>query len=200
MSTGEGIFLAGVAIAFALLMWNPATRRIVGKSLKWIIGVAIVVGLGNWAYVSYENYSSRKGVAPPSAPTSDPQLAGVKLGESRNDVIYKKGMPKKSVDDDDEYENAMIYYEDKRVLAVYYECGSDSWTKLNGVACGDSATSVMEKFKGKIKEFCLADTPTNRIFMVAEFNSVYILQKEAVMALGVKSGTGKKWVACNTER
>jgi hypothetical protein len=192
MSTGEGIFLAGLAIAFALLLWNPETRRIVGKSFKWIIGASIVVGLGIWAYVSYENYTHHKR----DAPTDNPQLAGVKLGDSRNDVIYKKGKPSRSVDGDDEYEKTVIYYDDNKVSAVFFSCKSDWTTELNGVACNDSAEKLKKRFKGKV--YCLPDTPTERIFMVAEFNSIYILQQETVKALGIKSGSGKKWVDCNT--
>lgn len=194
MSTGEGIFLAGLAIAFALLLWNPDTRRIVGKSLKWIIGISIVVGLGVWGYERYTNYQYQK----VDAPTDNPELFGVKLGDSRNDVIYKKGMPKKSVDNDDAYENAMVYYDENRVIAVFHSCVSDWRTELNGIVCSDGAEKVKKRFEGKIKEYCLPDTPTSRIFMIAEFNSVYILEKESVKWLGIKSRVGKAWVDCKT--
>jgi hypothetical protein len=194
MSTGEGIFFAGLAIAFALLLWNPDTRRIVGKSLKWIIAISIITGLGIWAYESYKKNRSRK----VDAPTNNPQLFGVKLGDTKNDVIYKKGKPKKSVNGNDEYENAVIYYDDKRVSAVFFSCVSDWRTELNGIACEDNAEKVKKRFAGKIQEYCLPDTPTDRIFMVTEFNSIYILQKETVKALGIKSGIGKSWVDCNT--
>ena len=176
MSTGEGIFLAGLAIAFALLLWNPDIRRIIGKSLKWIIGISIVLGLSIWGYERYADYQYQK----VDAPTDNPQLFGVKLGDSRNDVIYKKGAPIKSVGNDDAYENAMVYYDDNRVIA-----------------CSDSAEKVKKRFAGKIKEYCLPDTPTSRIFMVAEFNSTYILEKESVKWLGIKSGVGKAWVDCS---
>jgi hypothetical protein len=194
MSTGEGIFLAGLAIAFALLLWNPDIRRIVGKSLKWIIGVSIVLGFGIWAYERYANYKHQK----VDAPTDNPQLFGVKLGDTKNDVIYKKGEPKKNVDGDGQYENAMVYYDGNRVSAVFYSCVSDWRTELNGIVCTDGAEKVKTRFEGKIKEYCLSDAPTSRIFMVAEFNSVYILEKESVKWLGIKSRVGKAWVDCNT--
>lgn len=194
MSTGEGIFLAGLAIAFALLLWNPDTRRIVGKSLKWIIGISIILGVGIWGYEKYAGHQRQK----VDAPTNNPQLFGVKLGDSRNDVIYKKGAPIKSVDGDDQYESAMVYYDDNRVIAVFQSCVADWRTELNGISCSDSAEKVKKRFEGKIKEYCLPDTPTSRIFMVAEFNSVYILEKESVKWLGIKSGVGKAWVDCNT--
>jgi hypothetical protein len=198
MSTGEGIFLAGLAIAFALLLWNPDTRRLVAKSLKWIIGISIILGLVIWAYKSYRDYEYRKVEAPiVDIPSDNPQLFGVKLGDKRNDVIYKKGKPKKSVGVDDEYENAYIYYDDNRVSSVFYSCALEYRTELTGIACSDSAEKVKKRFEGKIKEYCLPDTPTDRIFMIAEFNTIYVLQQETVRALGIKSGSSKKWVECH---
>lgn len=193
MNTGEGIFLAGLAIAFALLLWNPDTRRIVGKSLKWIIGMVIIAGLGIWVYSKFEDYQYRK----VDSPTNNPKLFGVQLGDTKNDVIYKKGKPKESVEGDDVYENARVYYDDNRVSAVFFSCQLDWRAELNGVACSDSAEKVKNRFKGKIKEYCLPDTPTDRIFMVEELNSIYILQQEMVQALGIKSGPGRKWINCN---
>lgn len=116
MSKVVGVFLAGLAIAFTLLLWNPDTRKIVGKSLKWVIGISIVMGLGVWAYVSNENYIYRK----VDAPTDNPQLAGVQLGDSRNVVIYMKGNPSESVDGDDNYEGVRIYYKNNKVEAVFF--------------------------------------------------------------------------------
>jgi len=193
MSTGLGIFLAGLAIAFALLLWNPDTRRIVGKSMKWIVSLAIVAGLGIWAYVSYEDYRYQK----VDAPTDTPQLAGVKLKDSRNDVIYVKGNPQQSVDGNDLYENTKVYYENNRVTAVFFSCVSDWRTDLNGIACSDGAEKIRDRFQGKVKEYCLLNRPTDRVFMIADFNSLYVLQKEKVVALGIKSEIGKKWVDCD---
>jgi hypothetical protein len=183
--------LAGLAIAFALLLWNPDTRKIVGKSLKWIVSIAILAGLGVWAYVSYEDYRYQKR----DAPTDNPELAGVKLGDTRKDVLHKKGEPKNSTDDSDTFESATIFYKDNNVSSIYSPCGPYSSAKLNGIACSDYEERLKNRFKGEM--YCRPDTPTERIFMVEEFNSLYVLEQEKVVALGVMSGTGKKWIACD---
>jgi hypothetical protein len=63
-------------------------------------------------------------------------------------VIYKKGMPVKSVDNDDAYENAMVYYDYNRVIAVFQSCVADWRTELNGIFCSDIAEKVKKLWKG----------------------------------------------------
>ena len=48
-------------------------------------------------------------------------------------MICKKGVPKKSVDGDNEYENVMAYYDDSRLTAVFMSCTS-SFIALDKIA------------------------------------------------------------------
>ncbi len=104
MTIGTAIFLSSLVISITLLFnftkdrWN--WRKILIRSLLYPIGLTALV-----AFVFYtEQWYSKKPVAYYS-------LAGINISDTRDDILFKKGKPRRRV-------NTSIYTEEQMVSAL----------------------------------------------------------------------------------
>lgn len=196
MSLGLGIFLAGLSIAIALLLLNPDTRRVIGAGVVLLCLISALGGLGYYVYYYYSEEAKNK-------IETNPPLSSIKLGEEKIDVIYKLGNPT-SGDKDGAYfkdKNLLVLFKKNIVDSVFFVCeGRTESQKLNGISCGDPLKKINEKFKDKVIELCESNEPSHRIYLVKEFNSMYVLEKDRVVYLMLRKGSApyeKEWFKCS---
>lgn len=200
MSLGLGFFLAGLSIGIALLLLNPETRAFIGKGFVWLMVGTVVAGIGFILYVKHDEDNK-------NLIESNPSLAGIRLGESKIDVIYKLGNASHHID------NTTLYFIDKN-LAVTFEknvvnhalvgCKNiGELQSLNGIFCNDSSKKINNRFKDKVIVQCQVDSPTERLYLVKDYNLMYVLEKDKVILLALRNGKEphkSDWMSCGTAK
>lgn len=159
MTIGLGIFLAGAVIGLAILLLNPQIRKLIGVVFIWLIA-AIVVGGVSFYFYNKQNDPFQK------LPVSNPEILGIKVGDSRMDVIYKLGEPNSKSKQWEIFSNGKlsVLFDNGFAKHIIYSCsGYDSAVDLNGISCGAPLSKIKEKFKDKVNEYCVIGTPTERV-------------------------------------
>lgn len=196
MSIGLGIFLAGLSVGIALLLINPVTRRMIKKTILWVIAGLVI------ATISYYFYSKHVEEAK-SQLEANPSMAGIKLGDPRIDVIYKLGEPSSKSESGEYFVNGHIgvSFKDRIVNSAVIDCkNAVSRHSLNGIACGDPLSKIQNRFKDKVTELCHIGVPTERIYIASKYNSMYVLEKGIVTILVLRDGNAPEklsWISCN---
>lgn len=199
MTTGLGIFLAGGVIGLAILLLNPQIRRLIGIGFVWLIVAIIVGGIGFYFYHK-QNDPFQK------LPVSNPGLLGIKVGDSRIDVIYKLGEPSSKSGQRESFSNGKLSVTFDAGIAknIIYSCSDHNiGVDLNGISCGAPLSKIKEKFKDKVKEYCLLGTPSERIYIVPDFNSMYVLKQDSTFLLSIRPSSTpipQKWMSCNAAK
>lgn len=199
MSAGMGIFLAGVVIAMAILLVNETTRKAFVKIAGWVIALLLIAGAIGGAFMLYGYLKTAK-------LEKNPDLDGVRIGDLRNDVIYRKGNPRDLADKRDRFdhygENLLVGYKDGRVDMVVYLCTAGGLSvSINGIHCGDYDSKIKAAFKNKYVEICDPDKPTHRTLFLEDAHTEYGLRQGKVQTIGLVSKDRKfpdDWVDCRT--
>jgi hypothetical protein len=196
MSIGLGIFLAGLSVGLALLLINPVTRRMIKKTILWVVAGLAVVAVSYFFYSKHVEERSNRAEANPS-------LLNIKLGDPRIDVVYKLGNPTGKSEKGEYFANGSlgVAFDKGVVSSAVASCEASTLNpNLNGISCGDSLRKIENKFKGKLTELCPIGSPTQRIYIAKEFNSMYVLEKNAVVVLALRDGAtpdSGNWMTCN---
>lgn len=199
MTIGLGIFLAGIAIGLAILLQNARVRRVLSVGFVWIVATVAIGGFGFYFYNKQNDPFHQP-------PTSKPQLLGITLGDSRMDIIYKLGEPSSKTTHWDNFasDRLSVNFENGFAKLVIYKCsGFDSGIDVNGISCGTTLAKIKEKFKDKVKEYCVLGTPTERVYLIPDFNTMYVLKQNAAFLLSLRSGSApisQNWISCNAAK
>lgn len=199
MSVGLGVFLAGLSIGVALLLLNPDTRAVIGKGFVWLLAISVVAGVAFFLYIKHDE-DNKKQIE------SNPSLAGIKLLESKIDVIYKLGNASNQIDSTLYFDekNLAVSFENNAANYVLVSCKNNSgFPSLNGIYCNDSSNQIKNRFKEKAVELCLLDSPTERLYLVKEFNLMYVLAKDKVFLLALRKGDADyklNWISCGAAK
>lgn len=185
MTIGLGIFLAGIVIGLAILLLNPQTRKLLGFGLGFLLVIVAIGGAGIYFYNKQNDPLTK-------VPETNPKLLGFKSGDSRLDIVYKLGEPSKKIDNWEYFsdEKLAVKFEGGFAKLILYKCaGLGSEVDLNGIKCGSPASKIQERFKDKAIEYCILGTPTERVYLVPDFNSMYVLKQDSVFLMSIRPGS-----------
>ena len=106
------------------------------------------------------------------------EIEGVKLGWSRDEVLFRKGKPttsKQRLDGefltyDDDQTGFLIV--DNKVDWIEKNCSGYSYDKVGGVACGDSLDRVIDLY-GQPKRLEVSEDKLSRLYCYAAFHVCY---------------------------
>ena len=103
------------------------------------------------------------------------EFSGIKLGWTRDEVIFRKGMSTRLSKHPDgkqmeEYGDLIINYEADKVIGMRM-CPS-SWIKINGIACNDDLDKLF-KILGEPKKVSVSNDKTSRLYCYPKYNVCY---------------------------
>ena len=215
MQTGTALFFGLTMIAFAIIFAATKDRwkfKKIGKIILIILCIVIVIYILAWVYVFIENKIINR-------PIKQTELEGISLGDSKDDVIFKKGNPDSFEEEKDLRSGAMEYHlydsdllatiENNKVKSVLYKCedgasyGTGScpyYFKINGVSFKDSF-EVIEKKLGKPSQIkCSPVDKTFRVYTYYEYQTEYVINKDGVLGVIIfdsNLGEGSSLKECN---
>ena len=172
---------------FLIKKWPKFHTSLFGKVLKvlyaFILLIAITISL-TAAYYSFDNYweDDRLRVVT--------EFQGVKLGWSKDEVLFRKGEPT-SIDEDNKNQEliygAMTVLLDKnKVIAIQYECNlvKYSYEKVGGISCNDDIDRIINQY-GEAKNTEVSDDKLRRLYNYPKYNLAFALSKSKVDLLTV---------------
>jgi hypothetical protein len=186
METGTGIFLGAI---FLGLLWLVATK---GKSIRWgrlvlwIVALIVLLGCG----IALYNYLENR----PKLTTGWWEL---KIGESREDVIFKKGQPNSSKARDGK--ETLVYNDDRSSYVIGlskqgtvdfvvidqcdYKDRDIPGPYLQGIGSFATSERIIEKF-GPPQKDSFNKTGTGRIFNYPQYGVTFNLIQDKVCMMG----------------
>ena len=172
---------------FLIKKWPKFHASLFGKVLKvlyaFILLIAITISL-TAAYYSFDNYweDDRLRVVT--------EFQGVKLGWSKDEVLFRKGEPT-SIDADNKNQEliygAMTVLLDKnKVIAIQYECNLEEYIheKVGGISCNDDIDRIINQY-GEAKNTEVSDDKLRRLYNYPKYNLAFALSKSKVDLLTV---------------
>ncbi len=197
MQTGTALFFGLLLVAITILYHSTKDRwnwkKMTKRSLLIPIGL-IGLGVLIWLYFTVEEKIENRA-------KKQTGLQNVMLGDSKNDVIFKKGNPDKGSDQDSlkdlfiypSYDNfVIVLFKEDKVSTIDYQCKSDSAYKecpsyfsLNGISFKESLKDV-EKRLGKPSSIkCSQEDKTFRIFSYKKYQTEYAIDKDGVFSISI---------------
>lgn len=190
MSSGTAIFLSALMLALVGLYAATKGRWNWKRLIKWVVGVPVALmvigGLGTWAYVTYEN-----------RPAPQYELGSVKLGESMDEVRFRKGEPSKRHSEDlwefndgsSERPGESLYvvrFKEGKVQSVrYLALGSKIYNpSLQGFTIGSLYDEVIEKL-GPPSNVSTSKDGLSRLLSFEKYRTIYGFERAKVDMLGV---------------
>lgn len=190
MSAGTGIFLAGLAIAFAILL--VARRHVPWKGILFSIGVIVatmlVIGLSVYGYDQYSN-----------RPRPVHEYIGVALGDTIDEVRFKLGEPAKSTENAGTTE--LIYGDDHVSRHVRIRGGEvvlvlacldnvlGSLPRLSRISKYSDLKSILERF-GEPSNISKSGNSTARLYNFQKYNLTFLLDTASKLScMGIFEGT-----------
>lgn len=196
MTLGTGIFLSALFLGTIFLYHSTKDRWNWTKGMKrlaFLVVGLIVIGSVTGLYGKYN-----KGIAPAwkKAPVVYTSFWGIELGSKKADVLFLKGKPssKKKADKNEpgywSYKTmdelwVIFFNEKERVSQVLLLKGRYLSGDLGGIHIGDSLGYLEGKY-GPPDEITENKDKTARIYNYKKLNLKYVLEKAAVVVMGVK--------------
>jgi len=196
MTTGTAIFFGAVMVAIAILYsttkdrWN--WKKIIKRAGFIPLGLVVL-----WALLAlYFTISSKI----ENRPKKQTELKDVKLGSSKQDIIFLKGKPnlttedlvkeferrklpisdKEKIRDFISYENLDITFEQDKATFITSTCKRDyDYSSVNGIECGDNISNIEKKLGKTNLVECSKDFLT-RIYSFPKYQTAYILTQNSV--------------------
>lgn len=197
ISIGAGILLGFLALSLVFLIVYTRDRW------KWgrIFGIAVAIPtIGLIALVVYEYYEE--------SPRKLYEYAGLKLGMSREDVIFRKGFPDETMFGEEHNKTeAMLYpwnvsgtmavgISDGRVVYIICLGGESSYKSfINWVSIGDSYEELIETLGEPTTTNVFS--PVNRGFYFDKFNmQIGVFEGEVISAGIALDPEAYGWLEC----
>ena len=192
MELGTGIFLSSLFIGTVLLFNATKDRWNWKKGLLYLFLTFIVIGLlGGGGLFFYSQYEDR--------PQVQSELLGLKLGMSKDDVLFLKGKHTEEGSDNDgdgKYSWSYIpddknsdrfrvtFFEDKIIRVLHFYAGEYRTISLGGISQGNSAEVITEKY-GEPDSMSMSDDGQSRTYNYDKYHVSYSLSLNKVNAVAV---------------
>ncbi len=197
MQTGTALFFGLLLVAIVILYHSTKDRwnwkKMAKKSLLIPIGL-IGLGLLIWLYNTVEEKIENRA-------KKQTELQDILLGDSKNDVIFKKGNPDKG-SDQDSLKDLFIYpsynsfvialFKEEKVSTIDYQCKSEdsykecpSYFSLNGISFKESFKDVEEKLGKPSSIKCSHEDKTFRIYSYKKYQTEYAIDKDGVFSISI---------------
>jgi len=189
-----GIFVLAFAILFAVTKDRWEWKKLYKRALIWGAGVIAVIWCGIYIYTKIENMPKRQ-----------TEYQDIKLTDSMDDVIFKKGESTLKDISADKTSSTLFYVtknsDSGQKIDSYYmieiknnkihmiDCKApsyDSWYcgSLNNLKIGDSSTDMIEKL-GSNYELSVSSDKLSRYYSYKKYNTYYFLEKDRIAAMGI---------------
>jgi hypothetical protein len=202
MTTGEGIFWGAVVVGLIGLYVATKDRWKWQRIIKWVGVVLLVPVLGVAGYVGWSTWVE-------SQPRVELALYGITIGDSMDDVMYKKGKPDREEKDcpkdkPDCVDAALwTYTKDDLTYIVSFEKSRVLWVAANanfGSRYALPSFRGMSNYWGQAEVEKLYGPPTNvsvnthktqRLVSFVKYGVFFTFEKDEVVGVGVMSPFGK---------
>jgi len=194
MSVGDGIFLSAILLSIVGLYAATKDRWKWKRIAKWGIGLpislAVVVGLGLWAYYNYDG-----------RPKIQAEFGGIKLSSTQADVKFLKGEPIEKHSDAERWvysaqsgsgqpEDAVyiIQFRDSKIRHITYWASErqivNPW--VHGFSVGSTYDEVLEKL-GQPSHVSISADGLNRLLSFEKYQTFYEFTQGKVRSYGIYS-------------
>lgn len=192
MSVGLGIFLGCVFIGAVLLYLRTKQSWNWKKIVVYPVAFILVAGLATWGWVVYSN-----------RPKPQTTLWGVRLGETINDVRFKKGTPRErdsgsykgitwirvTYGADNSTDVRIRFVEDRVQGVTLYSFSSNYIESIGGIYFGNGAERIVEKF-GEPPTRMESDDALRRVYAFPRYHVFFGLNQNKVVAMGIYDPNG----------
>jgi len=195
------------AFYFLIKKWSKFHTTFFGKALKvlcaFMLLIAVTVSLIA-AYYSFDSYWEDDRVRVIT------EFQGVKLGWSKDEVLFRKGEPTTLVNSDESemllsngdkellqldkdneflgYGETGVLLEKGKVVKVIFVCNDDRYEKVGGISCDNSVDRVTKQY-GEPKILVISEDKLTRIYNYPKYNLAFYLSKSNVEALAIFDST-----------
>lgn len=189
MSLGVSIFLSSTILAIIVLFIATKDRWNWVKILLWPLGGLLAMAVAFWGYQTIQN-----------RPRPETEFWGIRLGATKSDVKFLKGVPTQAYDNDQKW--AYIFKDssgqnDQYVYLVQFK-GDRVWVVgyishptagsfgpgVHGIYIGDSLEEVVETF-GKDYHMETDKDGLRRLFSFEYYRLFFELEKNRVQSYGL---------------
>ena len=177
---------------FLIKKWPKFHITIFGKILKVVYALMLLLAIIISLVVAYDNFHSYWEDDRVRVIT---EFQGVKLGWSKDEVLFQKGEPA-SVDVKNDKETYLDYgaigikLEKGIVVKILYVCQDDSYSyeKIGGISCDSDISRIIKQY-GDSKKLATSEDKLSRIYNYPNYNLAFMLSKAKVEMLAVFDST-----------
>lgn len=177
---------------FLIKKWPKFHITIFGKILKVVYAFMLLLAIIISLVVAYERFESYWEDDRVRVIT---EFQGVKLGWSKDEVLFRKGEPA-SVDVKNDKETYLDYgaigimLEKGIVVKILYVCQdvSYSYEKIGGISCDSDISRIIKQY-GDSKKLATSEDKLSRIYNYPNYNLAFMLSKAKVEMLAVFDST-----------
>ena len=188
MTIGTGIFLAAIIFLYLQTKDRWSWNKILKRSF---LGIFIISITGAVAALISNYYRENPGVIN--------EFKEVRLGSTKEDVLFMLGKPLKESDQTEKKKGCMTYtdvsvcFMNNKVETISYICKEHDSTNVNGIYCGDRSDKIINKFGKNVEIKNIPDFPFSRYYRTTKHNVEYLLSQNEVLAIIIEDfKTNKK--------
>lgn len=185
MTLGSSIFLSVLFISFILLVIKTKDvwdwKKIFVKWSIGLVSLCVFAGIFVWGIIEYND-----------RPKVQNSFWGVEMGDSPEDVLFKKGKPSRKYADGRVWiykvrknrngHYYIFFYENKAEMIMVR--GEKYFTNIQGVSIGSSLDTMLKKFDDP-SNIEIGKDGLSRIYIFNDYNVEFEVKKSEVIGLTV---------------
>ncbi|HEY9202631.1 MAG TPA: hypothetical protein VIQ81_13645 [Gammaproteobacteria bacterium] len=199
MTIGTGIFLSTLLVCTIYLCIKLLSHKTFSlkKSLIAILKIIIPISVFVIGVVfAFNTYKDRV--------VKQIEFNGIKLGQSKSDILFTKGKPDIDRDTEwvytkssiirnsDQIPELIVQFKSNAVDSIVYMGNCYSCYEISGIGLFDSYESVTRKF-GSPSYISISKDQTERILSYSNYNTFFQLRENRVNAFGIFNGNSSEF-------